>query len=90
MLLFTKPNETYRHWNEGCNNPYEPTDDEQSRWSGLFNSFHNGEFPFKVRLDRGAQVGDLLEAKTWANEKDTGTGMETEFTTLDLWHRPLK
>jgi len=88
QLLFTQPKETYRHWNEGCSNPYEPSDDEQSRWSDMFNHFHNGEFPFKVRIDRQAQVGDLLESKTWTDEEDTGTGRKTEFSTLDLWHKP--
>ena len=88
LFVQSQPKETYRHWNEGCDNPYEPADDTQSMWHSRFQAFHPNQFPFKVKIDRSVQTGDLLLAKTWAADKDTGTGTETEFTTLDLWHRP--
>lgn len=88
LLVQSEPEETYRHWNEGCDNPYVPTDDTQSMWRSRFQSLHSGELPLKVKVDRSNQVGDLLHAQTWAGDTDTGTGTETEFTTLDLWHTP--
>ena len=91
-LLFMKdPKETYRHWNEGCNNPYDPTDQTENRWAYHFDRFHlEDPQPFRVPLDPSRQVGDLVESKTFNRDRGgAGSSYDTEFTTIDLWHRPL-
>ena len=40
-----------------------------SGWKSHFDSFHVGNFPWRVRLDREAQTGDLIHAQTWARER---------------------
>lgn len=94
LFFQTAPKETYLNWSEGCTTVAEHTSQE-SHWKGHFDSFHIDNFPFKVALDRGAQTGDLIHAETWDRSRGgrdssgAGRSRDTEFTTLDLWHKPL-
>ena len=67
ILFQSSPKETYESWNEGCDNPNTRTPDTQSRWWTAFQGFHVGQSsPFKVRINRGDQVGDLIYSRALA------------------------
>jgi hypothetical protein len=94
LVIQQAPKESYSSWNEGCTTS-PVTTVQESRWKSHFDRFHVGNSPWRVRLDREAQTGDLIHAQTRARERGgrdaggAGAARDTEFTTLDLWHRPL-
>ena len=93
ILFQTSPKETYESWNEGCDNPSTRTPDTQSRWWSAFQGFHAGQTPFKVRIDRGGQIGDLIHSQRWLQDEAIdmgalGGGEEVEDTTVEVWHKP--
>ena len=84
--------ETYQRWTEGCTSS-PPTQDTQSRWSSLFQQFHIGG-PFKMEIARGAQLGALVDAYRWQQQKpinmgSLGGGADVEDTIVELWHKPI-
>ena len=93
QLFFpTSPKETYQRWTEGCTSS-PPTQDTQSRWSSLFQQFHIGG-PFKMEIARGAQLGALVDAYRWQQQKpinmgSLGGGADVEDTIVELWHKPI-
>jgi hypothetical protein len=59
-----------------------------------FDSFHRDSLPFKVKLDRGAQAGDLVHSQRWLQEQKIdmgrlGGGSTNEDSFVELWHKPL-
>jgi hypothetical protein len=48
---------------------------------------------FTMNIDRGTQVGDLIDSEGWQQRKpiDMGTlggGEDTEDTYVEIWHKP--